>query len=512
MGNGRFTTREIRALQPRDVEYRLTETAPRGEGRLTLRVRPSGLKEFYYRKRRKDGDQTIRIGRFEQTPGYGGITLEQARSELNKLVEMERTTGNFRSEVERKKEAEARTRLLEERAARAGTFEQMLDAYVGDLRARRRVSAKDVENAFQRHVKKPFPDLCRGLAKAVTAGDVQVILAKLVQKGIRRGVNLLRSHLSAAFQYAAKADNDPTRLAHDGAVFEILANPVALVPRKAEFESVGERNLSPNELHRYWHGLDKVGFPVVRSFLKFDLALGGQRGIQLIRPLWQAYDFDAGTVLLKDGKGRGGAVRDHLLPLTEFALEILEPLRDLNGKETGPFISRGGKSLHPSTVSHVVHEVWEALAAEDVAKGADKVIEEFSFKDIRRTCETLLGSMSVSRDLRSHVLSHGRTGIQDKHYDRWTHLPQKRRVLQKWARFVKKVIAGPDRDGKSTGSMSKDSTTVRIRVNPTTTTESAARSRIQRIATQRATANVISQQGSGFTALEEPSAPPLRSP
>ena len=65
-------------------------------------------------------------------------------------------------------------------------------------------------------------------------------------------MNLLRSHLSAAFQYAAKADNYPTRLTHDGVVFEILANPVALVPRKAEFESVGERNLSPNELHRYW--------------------------------------------------------------------------------------------------------------------------------------------------------------------------------------------------------------------------------------------------------------------
>jgi hypothetical protein len=89
----------------------------------------------------------------------------------------------------------------------------------------------------------PFRISARGLAKTVTAGDIQAILTKLVRKGIRRGVNLLRSHLSAAFQYAAKADNDPTRLANDGAVFEITANPVALVPRKAEFESVGERNL-----------------------------------------------------------------------------------------------------------------------------------------------------------------------------------------------------------------------------------------------------------------------------
>jgi hypothetical protein len=446
MANGLFSDRELRALRPRETEYKLSEKAPRGEGRLMLKVHPSGLKEFYYRMRNGEDDTLIRIGSYEQTPGYGGISLSDARKELKELVRIHRSTGNAKAELERRKEAEVLARIAADRAARAGTFEQMLDAYVSDLRARGRVSARDVENAFQRHVKKPFPDLCRGLAKAVTAGDIQAILAKLVQKGIRRGVNLLRSHLSAAFLYAAKADNDPTRLAHDGAVFEILANPVALVPRKTEFESVGERNLSPNELRRYWHGLDKVGFPVVRSFLKFDLALGGQRGVQLIRPLWPAYDFDAATVLLKDGKGRGGAVRDHLLPITEFALEILQPLRDLNAKEAGPFISRGGKSLHPSTVSHVVREVWEALAAEDITTGADQIIEQFSFKDIRRTCETLLGSMSVSRDLRSHVLSHGRTGIQEKHYDRWTHLPQKRRVLQKWARFMKKVITDPGRN------------------------------------------------------------------
>jgi Arm DNA-binding domain len=284
MANGLFSDRELRALRPRETEYKLSEKAPRGEGRLMLKVHPSGLKEFYYRMRAGEADTLIRIGSYEQTPGYGGISLSDARKELKELVRIHRSTGNAKAELERRKEAEVLARIAADRAARAGTFEQMLDAYVSDLRARGRISARDVENAFQRHVKKPFPDLCRGLAKAVTAGDIQAILAKLVQKGIRRGVNLLRSHLSAAFQYAAKADNDPTRLAHDGAVFEIVANPVALVPRKAEFESVGERNLSPHELHRYWHGLEKVGFPVVRSFLKFDLALGGQRGIQLIRP------------------------------------------------------------------------------------------------------------------------------------------------------------------------------------------------------------------------------------
>ena len=233
------------------------------------------------------------------------------------------------------------------------------------------MSARAVENAFQRDVKQPFPELCRGRANAVIAGDIQAILAKLVLRGVRRGVNLLRSHLTAAFQHGAKSDNDPTRLAHEGAVFEIAANPVTLVPRKAEFEGVGNRH-----------------------------------------SLWPAYDFEAGTVLLKDGKGRGDGVRDHLLPLTELALEMLAPLRALNGDERGPFVSTHGKFLHPSTVSHTVEEVWEALAAEDRAQGKSPVIEKFCFADIRRSCETLLGSIGVSLEHRSHVLSHGRSGVQ----------------------------------------------------------------------------------------------------
>jgi hypothetical protein len=89
--------------------------------------------------------------------------------------------------------------------------------------------------------------------------------------------------------------------------------------------------------------------------------------------------------------------------------------------------------------------VWETLAAEDVAAGKEKVIQEFTFKDIRRTCETLLASIGTSLELRSHVLSHGRSGVQSKHYDKWSYLAEKRRVLKKWARYMRQVIAGPHR-------------------------------------------------------------------
>jgi hypothetical protein len=43
MANGLFSDRELRALRPRETEYKLAEKAPRGEGRLMLKVHPSGL-------------------------------------------------------------------------------------------------------------------------------------------------------------------------------------------------------------------------------------------------------------------------------------------------------------------------------------------------------------------------------------------------------------------------------------------------------------------------------------
>jgi hypothetical protein len=60
MANGLFSDRELRALRPREAEYKVTERAPRGEGRLMLKVHPSGLKEFYYRMRSADDDTLIR--------------------------------------------------------------------------------------------------------------------------------------------------------------------------------------------------------------------------------------------------------------------------------------------------------------------------------------------------------------------------------------------------------------------------------------------------------------------
>jgi integrase len=171
---------------------------------------------------------------------------------------------------------------------------------------------------------------------------------------------------------------------------------------------------------------------------------------QLLRATWPAYDFPNSTVLLKDPKGRGGIARDHLVPLTKMALDALEPLRVENGGAAGPFVSRGVQSLHASTVSKVVTEVWKQLAAEDARSGVGNPIPRFVFRDLRRTCETLLASLGVNLETRAQLLSHGRSGVQAKRYDRHTYIAEKRRALNKWAQHLTRVIGGnPAQSGGS---------------------------------------------------------------
>ena len=63
--------------------------------------------------------------------------------------------------------------------------------------------------------------------------------------------------------------------------------------------------------------------------------------------------------------------------------------------------------------------------------------------DIRRTVETRLQALGVSRDVRAQLLSHGRSsGVQARHYERYDYLLEKRSALQLWEEHLASVVAG----------------------------------------------------------------------
>lgn len=433
-----FSDAYIKGLKPKAAPYKITENARRGEGRLIVRVQPSGIKEFFYRYRTGGLDRTVALGRYD-AKGANGKTLAKINAELRKKRDLQRETGDLKLYEREEAEKQAIQARLREIERRKGSLRQLLDAYVENLRSAGKPSVKQAEGIFTRHVIKPFPVLADTKANEIKPSDIQAILARMVKRGITRQVNILRSYLHAAYTYGGKADNDPRTMARDGVLFGLTSNPVALVPRIAEFEKAGDRVLTDEELREYWEALETLPLPQC-AFLRFNLALGGQRIIQLLRASWEDFDLDAETVLLRDSKGRGG-VRDHLVPLTPFALEQLEPLRQLNADAVGPFTSDGKRAMVTETLSIAVRQISEKLTEQ-------KSIPVFQLRDLRRTCETMLAAIGIDKETRAHILSHGRTsGVQAKHYDRYTYLPEKRAALEKWAEKLQRVL-DPGRSAK----------------------------------------------------------------
>lgn len=427
-----FTDSLVRSLKPKAKPYKLAEPAHRGEGRLIVRVQPNGTKEFFYRYRVSGDDKTIALGRYDAS-GRNGRTLAGIRGQLREKRGLQRSTGDVKAHLQ----AEERRKEI---GARQGSLEQLLSAYVDHLRTAGKTSADEAQGVFKRHVLKPFPVLRATRASEIAPGDIQRILARMVRAGITRQVNVTRSYLGAAFKFGIKADHDPRTVAQDGVLFGLTMNPVSSVPRIGEFDRAGDRTLAEDELRAYWKGLQTLPL-VQRATLRFNLALACQRPTQLLRADWPEFDLSENTLLLRDAKGRGGA-RDHLLPLTSFALTQLEPLRELNsaqdenGKMPPPFASDGKRPMVVETLSKAVAQVSAKL------KKSDK-IPVFHQRDLRRTAETMLQRLGIDKEVRAHLLSHGRSkGVQGKHYERYDFLSEKRAALEKWARHLERVIEG----------------------------------------------------------------------
>ena len=433
MANHRaFTDPYIRALKPKAAPYKRSETAAKGEGRLIVRVLPNGTKEFFYRYRANDQDKTVALGRYDAT-GTNGKTLAGIRKALRERRELQRDTGDVKQHMADEK----RDKAIE---ARKGSLEQLLDAYADSLEAAGKSSAREVRGIFKLHVIKPFPLLAKAKANEIQPGNVQTILARMVKAGVTRQVNKARAYLGAAFVYGGKADNDPRTVAKDGVLFGLTTNPVLLVPVIREFERSGDRVLEEAELRAYWKGLEKL--PIAqRATLRLNLALACQRPTQLVRAGWEDFDFAERTLLIRDSKGRG-ATRDHLVPLTDFALEQLKPLREMNppakeGKGASlPFSSFGPRPIAVETLSVAVSDVSKRLKSE-------QDIPTFRQGDLRRTAETMMQKLGISKEVRAHLLSHGRSaGVQGKHYERYDYLPEKRAALEKWAAHLERVLEG----------------------------------------------------------------------
>ena len=416
-----------------------SDGGPRGSGALWVKRTMAGALIFQFRYSVNRRTIDMPLGPYDEK-GRDGITLDQARAraaELQRMIQsgipdprawLEAQARQEAEEQARQKSeaeaAEAAAKQVEEHMARF-TLEALLKAYTDHLeRIGKAQAARDVRSVFKVNILTAAPALAATPAREVTKVALATRIREIREAGTERTAGKVRSYLFAAYNLALRAEGD-TEAPAALIPFQIESNPLAGI--KAIPVKPKDRALSREELRAF---IGKLGTGLADQALKLALFSGGQRGEQLLRAKVSDFDPETGILRLLDPKGRRQLPREHRLPLGPVASALCKGLvaraREAQPEEVNPpLFASGAKVLVPTTLTHRVAELSAQMAG-----------ERFTFGDLRRSVETEMAAIGFSVDLRAQLLSHGLSGIQGKHYDRHSYIPEKTAALLKWERHL----------------------------------------------------------------------------
>lgn len=401
-------------------------------------LRVGTTSKAYFVEKRVDG-RTVR-----HTIGtHGQITADEARKlAAIKLGQM--TSG---ADLNADKRA-ARVAREAERAgmeAAAGfTVKALCDWYVKHQRGLAKQSATDAAGIFAKYVEPS--EFAAIPAKDLTAKQATAMIRKVIEAGHKRTAAKLRAYLRAAYALAQGADTNPQAPAAL-VLFGVEVNPIASTAAIKNANGARDVTLTDDELGevvRQLRARRAAAHDDALAAIELSLVLGGQRLAQVLRIEASDVDPEARTVVLLDPKGRREVARRHVLPLTDAAVELIEAINKVRRAdwlfgEKNAAAAEGEKVRSGQTHKDTVARKGAALLADVQAAVASRLGDKapkrpkLEARDLRRTAETMLASMGISKDVRAQLLSHGLGGVQGRHYDQHDYMTEKRNALQAWA-------------------------------------------------------------------------------
>lgn len=418
--------------------------------RLAVRVTAAGVKSFIFEG--KLDRSTIRwtIGKVDdwiyKKDKDDRNSIEDVRIEARRLQTLLDQRIDPREQRQAKKDEKAAQQAAIE-AIKKYTLETLLDAYADHLEAQgKKNSASQARSVAKVHVLNVDPILSAKPATEITSHDIAALIRQAREKGKIRTAGILRSTLHAAYNCGRRAPFD-TALPSTFIKFSITSNPVDVIPTIAI--NAGNRTLSKEELKIYMAALGSND--LIDQALKLALFTGGQRMAQLIRAETTDWNSDNNILRLLDPKGKRSTPREHLLPLGPIAASIVSELSNQASKKETKFLFPSTRftklkdKKKPDEIRLIKTPIHISMFGPRVTEIAAAMGgEQFNLRDIRRTVETMLAGLGISRDIRAQLLSHGISGVQAQHYDRHDYLKEKRTTLMKWERYLTKIASGEE--------------------------------------------------------------------
>lgn len=427
-----FTVTFLKSLKPapKGQRYSVVDNDCR---HLRVRVTDTGAKTFIMYKRwpglpnplvRALGDVDV-------------LSLKEAREKAQAWEKLRK------SGIDPKKQEadDKRQRAMEEEERQDTLFgvvmEDYLKRHVAGQRKAEQVAREMRADLLPRLKNKPLAD--------ITRRDVTKVIDAIKDRGSPYQAHNVFGHLRTMFNWAI-----------DRGVYGIETSPCdrmkatrVIGPKKAR-----QRVLSDLEIAAFWRAAGKMTkYDRVRRVKVDDingavfrlLLVTGQRKSEIAEMAWS--EIDGGTKLLTVPAERYKSDAAHTVPLSEMAMDIIEPLPRYKGKDTGDFVFTTTKGKKPvngfsNAKERLERQMLLALRALARMRGDDPKavrMDPFVIHDVRRTVRTRLSGLRVPDHVAELVIGHARRGLAGV-YDRHSYDAEKREALDAWANRLRSII------------------------------------------------------------------------
>jgi integrase len=409
----RLTDRSIEALRPKGARFEVWDEARRGFG---VRVTPRGVKSFVWVYHFQGKPRRLTFGTYPRLSlADAGLKLAEAKQLLEQG-------------------ADPATRAVADREAerRAETVKELVASYLDRYARVRKRSAYEDERILNKDV------LSRWSArkvKEISRRDVVRLLNEIVDRGAPIQANRTLTILRRMFNFAV------------GQGF-IDVSPCDKVEAPSA-ENHRLRVLTEDEIRLLWPTLAAAPMePNARRILKLMLITGQRRG-EVMGLHAQEIDRDKRLWSLPAERAKNG--REHLIPLSAFAIAILEEEEPSEAGYVFPSTVTGlpykGQSIDHAT-QHLFNPRRLAKRRKPPRKPSAGpplagLMERFVPHDLRRTVATRMRELGISRGDVKMVLNHVETDVTAR-YDRYDGLAEKRRALDLWASRLQQIIEGKE--------------------------------------------------------------------
>ena len=392
-----LTDTSIKNAKPKEKPYKLADG-----GGLYLLVTPNGSRLWRLKYRVGGIEKLLSFGSYPQ------VSLKEAR---DKAFEAKQGLSSGIDPSQAKKAQKAS-------ASGADSFEAVAREWFGKFSTGWAPGhAERVIRLLERDV---FPWLGEKIVKEITAPELLSVLRRIEARGAVDTAHRARQTAGAVFRYAVatgRAERDPSGDLR-GAIPPARGGHMAAITDSQRLGGL------LRAIDAYEGGL------IVRCALRLAPLVFVRPG-ELRRMEWAEISVERGEWVIPGEKMK--MKREHIVPLSRQAVEILEEIRPFTGAGRYVFPSPTSKNRPLSDMA-----LLTALRRMGIAK------EEMTIHGFRATASSLLNAQGWPSDVIERQLAHVEKNQVRAAYNRHDYLPERRKMMQAWADFLGGLKSGAE--------------------------------------------------------------------